>query len=126
MRRQNALQQLIQEHIDRTGETMSDIAARGGLPRQTVSALMARTEYASTPHRATLDKLAKGLRLSKSTVREAAARSLIVGPQGRMAGDRQDETLRNLLETLTETELAILVDTADALVKHRPKTRAAR
>jgi hypothetical protein len=115
MRRQNALQMLIQDHLDRTGETMSEVASRGGLPRQTVSALMTRTEYQSTPHRATLDKLAKGLRLSRQTVREAAALSLSTGP-GHTAATPRVQILLDLTRSLTDVEIEILTATATAMV----------
>lgn len=92
----NPLQALIHEHMENTGDTLADIAARGGLPRQTVSGLLNRDHAGGVPRRSTLAKLATGLGLSLSVVTDAAART--VG-----AGDHPDAL---------EGSLAVLLDTA--------------
>jgi transcriptional regulator with XRE-family HTH domain len=68
----NALQQLILSRCASTGDTLSDIAARGGLSRQTVSAILHRDERGNRLHRTTLHKLALGLELPTRTVQAAA------------------------------------------------------
>lgn len=69
----NALQRLIREHVESTGETLADIARRGGMPRQTVSLLANREHMPQTPHAPTLRRLAVGLGVDLNTVRAAAA-----------------------------------------------------
>lgn len=95
---QNPLQALIAEHMANTGDNLADIAARGGLPRQTVSGLLHRDGAGGIPRRATLAKLATGLGVSLATVTRAAAQS---------AGATQREPV--------EGRLAVLVDTASGL-----------
>lgn len=96
----NALQALIDEHMDATGDTLSDIAARGGLSRQTVSGVYNRMESGGVPRRSTLQKLATGLGLSLAVVADAAARS--AGVDG-------------AAPTPLDGRLAVLVDTARSL-----------
>ena len=101
---QNPLQALITEHMANTGDTLADIAARGGLPRQTVSGLLNRDESGGIPRRSTLQRLATGLGLSLATVTEAAAQTV-----AHHHGDRQNPL---------DHRLAVLVDTAKRLSPH--------
>jgi transcriptional regulator with XRE-family HTH domain len=66
---------LIAERMTNTGDTLADIAHRGGLPRQTVSNLLNRGVSGGIPRRSTLAGLARGLGLSVAVVTEAASRS---------------------------------------------------
>ena len=61
------LQRLLLEHMEATGESFNAIAKRGGLPRQTVQAVLYR-QGASVPQEATMVKLAKGLGLPVATI----------------------------------------------------------
>lgn len=120
--RLNPLQSLIAEHVAQTGETYQDIAARGGMPRQTVSALMNRpAAYQSMPHADTLRRLAKGLRLPRAVVQAAAASSV--------QNERPEPTpsavlLAQLVDALNENDVAVLLATARALVANA-QTRSA-
>jgi hypothetical protein len=118
-RRLNALQQLIHQHMETTGENFTDIATRGGLPRQTVSALMTRTTYSSIPHQRTLDRLAKGLQVSKATVRNAAAASMTIG-NGRTADTPAAVLLMDLAEKLPEWQVRVLIGTARTMARETP------
>lgn len=74
----NALRRLIanrREEEERYGRSLSyaDIARRGGLPRSTVYKLASQETWVRAPSGDTLDRLAKGLSLPTTTVREAAA-----------------------------------------------------
>lgn len=111
----NALQQLIQDHTQLTGETYADIAARGGLPRQTVSALMQRDDYHGVPQARTLDRLAKGLQVSRQTVRDAAARSITLG-NGQTAGTPLATVLADLVAVLPEAQVRVLIASAREMV----------
>ena len=94
----NPLQTLIETHCTDTGETLSDIASRGGLSRQTVSAIAHRNGPGGIPRRATLASLAKGLGLSLELVERAAA----------MAASTADAPINDL-------RLAVLIDHARGL-----------
>jgi transcriptional regulator with XRE-family HTH domain len=69
------LQVLIAEHMANTRDTVADIAARGNLPRQTVSRMLNDGPTGAMPRRKTLEGLATGLGLSVRTVADAAAQS---------------------------------------------------
>lgn len=68
------LQQLILEHLAVTGESYNDLAKRGGLPRQTLQALVHR-ESQTMPRRSTLEGVARALDLPLQKVQQAAATS---------------------------------------------------
>lgn len=109
----NALQALIQEHMQATGDTVADIATRGGLPRQTVSNLLHREDWAGIPHRRTLEHLARGLGVSLTVVMAAAAQ-VAAGT----ASDPATGRLAVLLDTakgLPEHDVAVLLATARAM-----------
>lgn len=72
----NALQELIQTWLDADeAHSVALLAHRGGLSRNTIYAIMKRSDPASLPRRDTLRRLAKGMELPARTVEEAAARS---------------------------------------------------
>jgi hypothetical protein len=110
----NALQRLIYTHVQDTGETYADIAARGRMPRQTVSALMNRPPgFPSMPHADTIKRLAVGLRLPRSVVQAAAADSVSVEHP---TPTPDAVLLQRLVETLPQSDVAVLLATARALV----------
>lgn len=110
----NALQELIATHCRDTGETISDIAARGGLSRQTVSAIAHRDEPGAIPRRVTLDKLATGLGLSLDVVERAAAMaaSQVDGP---LMNDLWLDVLLDQARQLDDAAVRVLLATARAL-----------
>jgi transcriptional regulator with XRE-family HTH domain len=83
----NALQRLIRTRMAELDMSFRDVAAKGGLPFGTVSALANKTVHRQVPRRATLEKLAKGLDLPLDLVRAKAAES---------AGYRLEETVTTL------------------------------
>jgi transcriptional regulator with XRE-family HTH domain len=113
----NALQELIHNHCQETGETLSDIAARGGLARQTVSAIAHRDDPGAIPRRVTLAKLATGLGLPLEIVERAAALAAQVGT-GELDGDMTQLRLDVLVSHargLNDDEIEVLVAAARAL-----------
>jgi transcriptional regulator with XRE-family HTH domain len=113
----NALQQLIADHLERTGETYADIARRAGCPRQTVSAIMHKETFTSVPHQVTLDRLAKGLQVSRRTVRDAAARSIGLGWGGYTTDTPAETILLDLVHELPEELVSVLIESARAMVR---------
>lgn len=117
----NPLQALIAEHLANTGETLAHIAARGGLPRQTVSGLLNRTHPTGIPRRATLEKLAAGLGLSADVVLDAAARAAsdagTAAPQ-----DHRVTVLIDLARSMPSSQVDVLLATARALSHVQPDT----
>lgn len=109
----NALQALIREHMSNTGDTLADIANRGGLPRQTVSALLYRDGSGGIPRRATLDRLAVGLGLSRAVVYDAAGRAAAPGSTAPL--DHRLTVLLDLARGLPESQVDVLLVTARAL-----------
>lgn len=65
------LAELIQQHIDRTGESYKQIAERGRISRANVHRL-ATENTPSMPRKATLEGLATGLSLPANVIRRAA------------------------------------------------------
>jgi lambda repressor-like predicted transcriptional regulator len=131
------LQRLLLEHMEATGESLSGIARRAGMPRQTVQAVLYRPGH-SVPLESTMAKLAKGLGISVETVRQAAAQGL-AAPNSNQA---QGATVRKLAEDpvlmvlmdeaseLTPEQRQVLVETAKALrrlaIQQGPSTKASR
>lgn len=108
----NSLQRLIIEHCERTGETYTDVAERAKMPRQTVSAIVNRPTR-SLPHEDTLRRLARGLGLPYKIVHDAALESVtIANPPPPPAA----AVLVQLVETMGERDVLILLATARALV----------
>lgn len=118
-----ALQMLIAEHLANTTDTLADVAARGGLPRQTVSALLNRDNPGGMPRRATLERLAVGLGLSAAAVLDAAAQSAGSRRQvGQGAVDQRVIVLGELARTMAPRQLDVLLATARALQRVEPDT----
>ncbi|MGP5050194.1 hypothetical protein ACTXI9_01670 [Brachybacterium alimentarium] len=65
------LAELIQQHIDRTGETYTQISDRGKISRANVHRI-ATEDRQAMPRKATLDGLARGLSLPPNVIRRAA------------------------------------------------------
>lgn len=97
----NALQQLIQAWLDADpSHSIGLLAKRGGLPRNTIYALMNRTDPAGMPRRDTLRKIATGIGQPARVVEEAAAQA---------AGYRVDHDLDPESQE-TQAWLALLED----------------
>jgi transcriptional regulator with XRE-family HTH domain len=111
---QNALQRLIIEHCENTGDTLADVAARGGLARQTVSALAHRNDPQAIPRNATLRKLATGLGMSLSVVQAAATEAAYGQPNG-APSDHRLSVLLDTAEHLSTGSVDVLLATARAL-----------
>lgn len=108
------LAELIRAHCDRTGETLSDVAARGSLSRQTLSALVNRDAANQLPRASTLRKLATGLGLPFETVRKVAATAAYGEADGH--SERQAaQVLAAYAERLPDRDLEVLLATARAL-----------
>jgi hypothetical protein len=69
----NALQRLIQNRMAEMGLSYSEVARIGDLPKPTVYALATKAEHRQPPRPDTLKRLARGLSLPLSTIRQAAA-----------------------------------------------------
>ena len=110
----NALQTLIADHCHGTGDTISDIAARGGLSRQTVSAIAHRDEPGAIPRHTTLRKLATGLGLSLEVVERAAAMAASQA-DGRDFDALRLAVLMDQARHLNDEQIRVLLATARAL-----------
>lgn len=110
----NALQELIATHCHDTGDTLADIAARGELSRQTVSAIAHRDTPGAIPRRQTLIKLATGLGLSLDVVERAAAMAASQNSNGGMSELRL-AVLLDQARSLDDQSLRVLTATARAL-----------
>jgi len=109
----NALQQLVTLHCEDTGETLADIARRGHMSRQTVSAIMHRNGESGIPRRATLKKLANGLGVPVDTVAHAASVAA-AGTQVAPTEQRLDVLLA-YASTMSEQRLQALLAMARTL-----------
>jgi len=102
--------------MEETGETMADIAQRGGFPRQTLSALMHRDGPKSIPRQATLVKLAAGLQMDLDIVQRSAARAAAsAGVPLATDDDTRLDALIVYARKLDDSRLRALVTTARAL-----------
>lgn len=128
----NPLAELIWDHLERTHETITDIAKRGGLPRQTVTAILYRPVVAQTPRPATLEALARGLRLSLELVRERAAYASMEYVNGdgatvvRADDWRADPTIARTMDCMRRLDdegRRVVLATAHALCLGLPATR---
>lgn len=117
----NALQALIREHMAATGDTIADIAARGGLPRQTVSNMLNRTDWGGIPHRRTMRALATGLGVSLAVVHDAAAHVAAGTPQDPLEG--RLALLMDTAKGLQDEDVAVLLATARAMQRRGPTRR---
>lgn len=110
----NPLQLLISEHCANTGDTLADIAHRGGLARQTVSALAHRDGPRSMPRTTTLERLAAGMEVSVDVVRRVAQEAAY-GPSAQAPSDHRLFVLLDTAETLSTGSVDVLLATARAL-----------
>ena len=115
---ENPLTEVVTAHCKRTGDTLAEVAARGGISRQTLSGLIHREGPKSVPRYQTLVALAKGLDLPVESIRQLAVESAY--------GESNDDAPRRLVtvlvahaETLTDDELEVMLATARALKQHR-------
>jgi transcriptional regulator with XRE-family HTH domain len=111
----NALQELVLAHCDATGDTLSDIAERAGLSRQTLSALMHRPNKGNLPRTSTLDRLAVGLGVSPRTVRDAAQIAVLGLNGDDEPYDRRVVVLIDQARRLSPQQVEVLLATARAL-----------
>lgn len=110
----NPLQELIRAHCEARNETLADIAKRGGMSRQTLSALMNKGGGAGVPRATTLAKLATGLGLSLRVVQDAASEAAL----SRVDGDSFDRRVVVLIDhasKLSSDKVDVLLATARAL-----------
>lgn len=114
---ENPLAELVTAHCERTGDTLTAIAARGGISRQTLSGLIHRPGPKSLPRHQTLVAVAKGLDVSVELVRQAAAETAY--------GEGEAEPVRRLVsvlvahvEGLPDEDLEVMLATARALKQH--------
>jgi transcriptional regulator with XRE-family HTH domain len=123
----DALQDLVTEHMDRTGDTLSDIAARGGLSRQTLSGLMNRHtgDGGAMPRTQTLQALARGLGLPFETVRVAAAVA-VYGEGEQTPVRRKVAVLIGYAERLDDESLDVALATLRALTVIQTPTATRR
>ena len=110
----NALQELIADHCRTSGETISDVAARGGLSRQTVSAIAHRDDPGAIPRRGTLVKPAVALKLSLEVIERAAAMAASQ-VNGDELWDLRLDVLLDHARRLDDARLQVLLATARAL-----------
>lgn len=112
------LQQLILEHMAATGETYADLAKRGGLPRQTLQAIVQR-ESKAMPRPATLVAVADALQLPLAKVQQAAAASAVgAGEQHPLlTDDPLTVLLLRAVDDLSPEHRQVLLATARALKK---------
>lgn len=116
----NPLAVMVTAHCERTGDTLSAIAARGGISRQTLSGLVHREGPRSLPRLQTLEGLARGMGVPLESVRQVAS----VAAYGE-AGDTPPRRLVSVLvahaDGLTDDELEVLLALTRAL-KRLPHT----
>lgn len=112
----NPLQELIHAHCIAHNETLADIANRGGMSRQTLSALMNKNGSLGVPRAATLQKLSDGLGISLRVVQDAAGEAALGRRDGDSATfDRRVVTLIDHANKLSPEKVDVLLATARAL-----------
>lgn len=114
----SALAELVTAHCESTGDTLSAIARRGGMSRQTLSALVNRDTGEAWPRHTTLEALAKGLGVSVETVRQVAASTKYGNGTEHPARPLVTKLLAHA-EQLDDTELEVVLATARALQRAR-------
>jgi transcriptional regulator with XRE-family HTH domain len=107
------LAELIRNHCDRTGDTLADIAERGDVSRQTLSALVNKTRLEQLPRAATVRKLAKGLGLPYDVVRRVATESTYGEDDSQLR--RSVRVLVAYAERMPDSQVEVLLATARAL-----------
>jgi transcriptional regulator with XRE-family HTH domain len=110
------LADLIRTHCDRTGDTLADIAARGSMSRQTLSALVNRTDANQLPRASTIRKLATGLELPFELVRSVAQETAYGDAPIGQEHSRPVQVLIAYAEKLPERDVDVLLATARALM----------
>lgn len=118
------LQQLVLEHMAATGESYNALAKRGGLPRQTIQAIVQRDGHAM-PRQQTLAKLAVALQLPLHRVQAAAAASAASSPNGEhpvLTDDPLTILLHRAIDGLSDEHRQVLLATARALKKTQAGT----
>lgn len=111
----NPLQELIRERCESHNETLSDIASRAGLSRQTLSALMNRPTSSGVPRADTLNKLAVGLDLSPHVVRTAASEAALSDVASDEPYDQRVVVLLDKARRMSPQQIDVLLATARAL-----------
>lgn len=114
---ENPLAELVTAHCERTGDTLSAIASRGGMSRQTLSGLVNRHGPKSFPRLSTLEALAKGLDMSLDAVRRAAV-DTATGQALEAPPRRLVSVLMAHADGLTDDELEVVLATARALRRY--------
>lgn len=109
------LAELVRTHCVQTGDTLADIAARGSLSRQTLSALVNRTDANQLPRASTIRKLATGLGLPFELVRSVAQETAYGHAPG-VEHSRQVQVLIGYAETMSDRDVAVLLAAARALL----------
>jgi transcriptional regulator with XRE-family HTH domain len=116
----NALQTLVRERMAELKWTAGRVAIEGGLPRSTVYNLL-RADLKDPPSIKTIEGLAKGLRCSAESVRQAVAQSvglilydesdddtdttILIATSRRLSPERRRE-LRRLAEIMLDSDAA--------------------
>lgn len=115
-----SLAELIQQHIDRTGESYTQIAERGKISRANVHRLATETGQ-SMPRKATLEGLARGLRLPPNVIRRAALVTAGAGDVDDPDAPRSAamERLTSAADALTDDDLDLLRSIAELLEDRR-------
>lgn len=114
------LAELIQQHIDRTGESYTQIADRGRISRANVHRLATETRP-SMPRKSTLEGLATGLSLPANVIRRAALVTAGTDDVDTPDAPRSAafDRLAAATEGLTEDELDLLRSIAQLLEDRR-------
>lgn len=108
------LAQMIRAHCEMTGDTLADIATRGDLSRQTLSALVNRLSIQQMPRNSTVEKLAVGLGLPVETVRRVIAESAY-GGEDPAEHRRVVRVLLAYAQRMPDHNVEVLLATARAL-----------
>lgn len=116
------LAELIQQHIDRTGESYTQISDRGRISRANVHRLATETRP-SMPRKATLEGLARGLSLPANVIRRAALVTAGTDDVDDPDAPRNAamDRLISAAENLTEDELDLLRAIAQLMEDRRAR-----
>lgn len=111
----NALSRLIAERRAEQRLTYGDIAKLGGLPKSTVHKLATTDKWTNAPQAETLDRLARGLGLPPTVVRQAAAEA--VGLTAVVEDDPAMSILIGSIAELTEDQRVQIRALVDAMTR---------
>lgn len=120
----NALQQILRDHTERTGESLTALAGRCGLPRQTVLAMARRVEWKEPPREPTMEKLAAGLDMPISELRKAALDALGYTTVREELGPDQ-WAVAHIMGRVSDAKRAAIRQVAQALLDEEEAARAA-